>query len=131
MIPEKEPSEVVAFCKERGIMHIHIDTDEYDIDCIPSKEEKKRVISLLIDESRYPLYFYGSKNSQIANVYIMLLRYAQRYNSSYIFREFKKYGEKLDDDLKGIFDDLRISVPAHLPEWLPEKSINPQVLLPE
>lgn len=71
----------------------------------------------------------------------MLLRYAQRYNSSYIFREFKKLalkvwimrrcGEKLDDDLKGIFDDLRINITENLPEWLPEKSINPNVLLPE
>lgn len=46
MIPEHEPKEIVQFCKEHGIQHIHIDTDEYDIDCIPSKEEKKRVISV-------------------------------------------------------------------------------------
>lgn len=47
MIPETEPEAIVQFCKEHGIQHIHIDTDEYDIDCIPSKEEKKRVISVL------------------------------------------------------------------------------------
>ena len=48
MIPEQEPAEIVNFCKENGINHIHIDTDEYDIDCIPNKEEKKRVISVVV-----------------------------------------------------------------------------------
>ena len=46
MIPEHAPKEIVTFCEERGIEHIHIDTDEYDIDCIPNKEEKKRVVSV-------------------------------------------------------------------------------------
>ena len=47
MIPEQEPAEIVNFCKENGINHIHIDTDEYDIDCIPNKNEKKRVVSVI------------------------------------------------------------------------------------
>ena len=46
MIPERAPEEVVRFCQQQDIIHIHIDTDEYDIDCIPSKEEKRRVISV-------------------------------------------------------------------------------------
>ena len=46
MIPEHAPKEIVTFCEEKGIEHIHIDTDEYDIDCIPNKEEKKRVVSV-------------------------------------------------------------------------------------
>ena len=46
MIPEKAPPEVVDFCQQEGIEHIHIDTEEYDIDCIPSSDEKKRVISV-------------------------------------------------------------------------------------
>ena len=46
MIPEQAPKEIVSFCEEKGIEHIHIDTDEYDIDCIPNKEEKKRVVSV-------------------------------------------------------------------------------------
>lgn len=77
----------------------------------------------------------------ITSVYVMLLRFVQRYHSSFIFREFKKqewngevmcrFDEKIDDDLKSIFDDLRITLPAHLPRWLPVNAINPQVLLPE
>ena len=46
MIPEHAPQEIVSFCEEKGIQHIHIDTDEYDVDCIPNKEEKKRVVSV-------------------------------------------------------------------------------------
>ena len=77
----------------------------------------------------------------ITSVYVMLLRFVQKYHSSFIFREFKKwkragdvmcrFDEKIDDDLKSIFDDLRITLPVHLPRWLPEDAINPQVLLPE
>lgn len=77
----------------------------------------------------------------ITSVYVMLLRFVQKYHSSFIFREFKKrkwvvevmcrFDEKIDDDLKSIFDDLRITLPAHLPRWLPKDAINPQVLLPE
>ena len=58
LIPEREPQEIVQFCKEHGIQHIHIDTDEYDIDCIPSKEEKKRVISVfIVDVFFYPFSY--------------------------------------------------------------------------
>lgn len=51
MIPEHAPEEIIKFCKDHGIEHIHIDTDEYDIDCIPNKDEKKRVISVLCHSS--------------------------------------------------------------------------------
>ena len=49
---------IVQFCKEHGIQHIHIDTDEYDIDCIPSKEEKKRVISVFIVDVFFDPFSY-------------------------------------------------------------------------
>ena len=42
-----------------------------------------------------------------------------------------RFDEKIDDDLKSIFDDLRITLPDHLPSWLPIDAINVQVLLPE
>lgn len=42
-----------------------------------------------------------------------------------------RFDEKIDDDLKSIFDDLRITLPDHLPSWLPVDAINVQVLLPE
>ena len=42
-----------------------------------------------------------------------------------------RFDEKIDDDLKRIFDDLRITLPDHLPSWLPIDAINVQVLLPE
>lgn len=51
MIPEHAPKEIVTFCEEKGIEHIHIDTDEYDIDCIPNKEEKKRVVGVGLADS--------------------------------------------------------------------------------
>ena len=51
MIPEHAPKEIVTFCEEKGIEHIHIDTDEYDIDCIPNKEEKKRVLREAIERA--------------------------------------------------------------------------------
>lgn len=41
-----------------------------------------------------------------------------------------RFDEKIDDDLKSIFDDLRITLPDHLPSWLPIDAINVQVLLP-
>ncbi|KAK8800913.1 hypothetical protein WA588_001743, partial [Blastocystis sp. NMH] len=126
MLPDGEPEGVKQFCEKNKIKHIHIDTEEYDVDCIPSKEEKNRVISLLLDSDLYPLFFFGSQSSMITSVYVMLLRFVQRYHSSFIFREFKKFDEKIDDDLKSIFDDLRITLPAHLPRWLPVNAINPQ-----
>lgn len=42
-----------------------------------------------------------------------------------------RFGDKLDDDLKSIFDDLRILLPESYPKWLPKESIHPQVLQPE
>ena len=42
-----------------------------------------------------------------------------------------RFDEKIDDDLKSIFDDLRITLPDHLPSWLSIDAINVQVLLPE
>ena len=48
MLPDGEPEGVKQFCEKNKIKHIHIDTEEYDVDCIPSKEEKNRVISVLI-----------------------------------------------------------------------------------
>ena len=58
LIPEREPQEIVQFCKDHGVQHIHIDTDEYDIDCIPSKEEKKRVISVFIVDVFFDPFSY-------------------------------------------------------------------------
>lgn len=46
MLPDGEPGGVKHFCEKNKIKHIHIDTEEYDVDCIPSKEEKNRVISV-------------------------------------------------------------------------------------
>lgn len=42
-----------------------------------------------------------------------------------------RFGDKLDDDLKGVFDDLRVLLPDTYPSWLPKEAINPQVLLSE
>ena len=36
-------------------------------------------------------YFYGNKNSKIVSVYVMMIRFVQKYHPSYIFWEFKKY----------------------------------------
>lgn len=42
-----------------------------------------------------------------------------------------RFDEKIDDDLKSIFDDLRITLPDHLPTWLPLNAVNELVLLAE
>ena len=62
MIPEHAPQEIVSFCEERGIQHIHIDTDEYDVDCIPNKEEKKRVVSVRSRISLSSSFLLTAKN---------------------------------------------------------------------
>lgn len=96
----------------------------------------------MINSDLYPLFFFGSQKSKIASVYVMLVRFVQKYPSSYIFKEFKKwefrliamtsrFDEKIDDDLKSIFDDLRITLPDHLPTWLPLNAVNELVLLAE
>ena len=46
MLPDGEPQAIKHFCEENDIIHIHVDTEEYDVDCIPSKEEKNRVTSV-------------------------------------------------------------------------------------
>ena len=46
MLPDGEAMSIKTFCEENGIRYIHIDTEEYDVDCIPSKEEKNKVVSV-------------------------------------------------------------------------------------
>ena len=53
MLPGGEVTSIKDFCEENGIQYIHIDTEEYDVDCIPSKEEKNRVVSVWIFFSTY------------------------------------------------------------------------------
>ena len=53
MLPDGEASSIKEFCEENSIQYIHIDTEEYDVDCIPSKEEKNRVVSVRKSISTY------------------------------------------------------------------------------